>query len=160
MFNIDFRDISNKWIEPDLRQPAILDFIYSIIKPFKTSNNFLQVFRDEINYKLLFNGQVIYIEHYLNDVYDPILRRIFISDAERAPINYLFNKLESRPKTYLYNKSEGQVSLYMYNTLEYNGTITFWVNVPASITFNQIVMTNQIDVYRMAGKQFGFKIIP
>jgi len=160
MFNIDFKDIALKWLEPDLRLPAILDFIYSLMKPIKTTNNSFQQFRDQVNYKLLFNGQVMYLERYLNDVYDPIKRRIFISDAVRKPINYVYNKLEDKPKMYLYNQSEEQTPIYLYNRLESNGTISFWVNIPEDVTYNTIVITAQINIYKMAGKGFGFKTIP
>lgn len=160
MFNIDLRDLALKWIEPDLRIGKLLDFIYTMMKPLKNTNNLLQAFRNQVNYKLLFNGQVIYLERYLNDVYDPINRRIFISDAVRKPIHYLYNKLESKPNTYLYNNSEAHAPFYLYNQVEHNGGISFWVNIPEEINYNTIVISNQIKIYKLAGKGFGFKVIP
>lgn len=160
MFNLDFRDLVLKWLEPDLRLGRFLDFIYSLVKPLKTTNIAFQAFRNQINYKLQFNGQVIYLERYLNDVYDPISRRIFISDAVRKPIHYLYNKLESKPNTYLYNNSEGHAPFYLFNQIEHNGGISFWVNIPWDVNYNTIVITNQIKIYKLAGKGFGFKTIP
>lgn len=160
MFNVDFKDIVLKWLEPDLRLPKILDFIYSMMKPLKSINNDFQAFRNHVNYKLLFNGQVIYLERYLNDVYDPINRRIFITDAIRKPINYVYNKLEDKPKIYVYNESELHTPIFLYNKSESDGSITFWVNIPEEITYNTIVITAQINIYKMAGKGFGFKTIP
>ncbi|MDT8337181.1 MAG: hypothetical protein RQ856_05060 [Candidatus Izemoplasmatales bacterium] len=203
MFNVDFVDIGRKWLALDLRKAKIIDFYSALIKPIKTLNNALNVFRDKINYELLFNGQVILLERFLNDSYDPILRRIFITDAARIPIKYWYNKAEAKPKTFLYNKWNAQTTYHIfqglfssdfvviqtlfgeqiykslrqnvnkqpeinpsdwifvknasffYNNVEIGGQVDFIVNVPNTINFNPLLMADEINIYKLAGKRFN-----
>lgn len=201
MFSIDFIDIMKKNIPVFLRKTRLLDFVSSLLKPLRTLNDLLLLFRDDIDYKLLFNGQVIVLEHYLNDIYDPVLRRIFISDYQKIKIDYLYNKQESKPKTFLYNKWQPNILYHTFqgffsgdfvqkstllgekiflstaltinenpevtpskwfliknaksfrNNIERASEFDFVVHIPQSISFNSIIVLNQISTYKLAGKR-------
>ena len=103
MFNINVRDIALKLVPPLLRKTKLVEFLYSIIKPLQTINDSFSLFRNDIDYALSFNAQIIYLEHFLNDKYDPNLRRIYITDVANIKHNYIYNNVESFTPIYLYN---------------------------------------------------------
>ncbi len=162
----------------------MLDLMYSILKPLKTVNVLFVAFRLAIQYKLQFNAQIIYLEHYLNDLYDPAKRDIYIEDTANIEFNYLYNTIENRPPIYLfnnnnidslYNSSETSSSIvsnaseasplylgsligmpfYFLNNSEYANQVDYIVMVPVGISYNELLMRKQILTYNQAGKRFN-----
>lgn len=135
-------------------------FLKFLSKPIRTLITDFTNFYVKKRYDLAFNGQVVYLEHVLNDFFDEVDRGIYISDSpEAAESNYLFNEVEGNEETYLFNVSELQSPLYLYNQQE----LTFWpdfiVNVPAAVSFNNNQMTALINRYKLAGKNYIINIV-
>lgn len=142
-----------------IRKPRILAFwsvIALSINGVQTS--FQQLFNDT-KYDLTFNGQVIYLEHYLNDKYDNTQRRIVIEDIELGNSTFLFNKIEENEDTFIYNKTENEDPIYLNNNTEVMAVNNFQVLVPSDITFDEIVFRRHVDKYRLAGKQYEIIIV-
>lgn len=159
MFNIDFKDIADKIIPNLFIKDRFKVFLYCLVRPLKTVNQFFQSFRNNIHYGLLFNAQVIYLEHYLNDQYDSVNRAIYIQDASNVEYNYFSNKIEARPNVYLNNKVEEVPPIYLKNKSEdTDGVVDYIVMVPSYVVFTQLVMRNQILQYNLAGKRFSIQI--
>ena len=124
----------------------------------KSLNNDLFTFRDEIDSKVKVTGQIIYLEKYLNDLYDPVLRRIFITSVARPPEVYIRNNAEEFPQeVYLRNVSEGGAETYVSNSVENAGLFDFIVNIPTTVTFDTNVVRDQVNLYRAAGKEFDIQ---
>lgn len=137
-------------------KPRILAFLKAILKPVQLlEDNFVALVsksRREAN----FTGQVIYLEHLLNDKFDPTQRRIYIDDGQENILPpFVFNKIEDRPN-YLYNKSENKPKFYLYNKSEFFTSADFVVFVPSSILTAslQIEIERQVNYYKQAGKIF------
>jgi hypothetical protein len=152
-FNIDFDDIGKKIIPIRKRKTRFLDFLHVILNQIALINQQLIALRDKVDYKLSHNAQIIYLEHWLNDKYDSVQRRIYIADTANIEYTYFFNRIENRP-VYLYNRSEMQTVFYLLNRTELISPIGYIVMVPTDIPFNSIEMRNDILVYNMAGIQF------
>lgn len=156
-YNINFSNFIKKLLPPFLRGSRMLDWLKALIKPLQTLNTKFNEFMQRIRYKIGFNGQVVYLEHILNDYYDNTLRRIYITDGSSIPLPpYIYNKIENRVQ-YLYNKSEAEPPLYAYNKSEYNTSVDFIVNVPAAILTAQLSQQIRalVNQYRIAGKRFA-----
>lgn len=149
MFNIDFNDIAKKLIPESERGPRFIAWFKSAIRPLVQLHSQFTSFRDDINYKLLFNAQVIYLEHFLNDQYDNVNRQIYIEDTANITYNYLYNENENRPPVYLHNYSSVD---YMRNENEFYETDIKLYNIPEnqpyylnSISNNQYYFYNQYE---------------
>lgn len=137
-------------------QEKHVDWIQSLVKPIQSLANRFAGYAGSIYYRLSFTGQVIYIEHYLNDNLDIQLRRIFISDNTIVLPPYLYNEADQAPDLFLYNNADGEDVFYLYNISDYFLQAEFTINVPSAIPLTlEIVarikrLTNQL-------KQAGVK---
>lgn len=150
---IDFHKILRLILPLSKRKVKIDSWLYIILQPITYLNNLFYQFKEVTNYKLKFNGQVIYLEHYLNDLYDPSQRRIYIEDTSNTDPNYIFNRVELLPALILYNQSEN-TPVYFLNNNEYTEQIDFIVKIPSGININSDLLRLEIDYYKQAGKKY------
>jgi len=131
-----------------------IDWINAILTPIKQLNNAVASYATQVYYRLSITGQVIYLEHYLNDLYDPIDRRIFISEDQLLLPPFLFNKIDNKEPWYL-----GEQNDFLYNQIDYVGN-RFIINVPNALPLT-LTLFNQIAKSTLKYKQVGtsFKII-
>jgi hypothetical protein len=159
MFSLNFKDIGVKLLPPVLKKERMIALVSVCLHPLKYVNDLLNALRDEKNYFLRFNGQIIYLEHFLNDQYDPVYRRIYIEDVANLEPIYLYNNAEERTPVYLHNKEEGADPVYMINRREYILEFEYIVKVPNDLVFNEIEMRSKINRYNIAGKRYIIEVI-
>ena len=100
-------------------QSRHLDWVESLLKGLQDINDMFDDCALETKYLMNLTGQVIYLEHYLNDLFDPDLRRIFISDDSILLAPYLYTIADGHtPVWYLYNIADGEPPFYLYNTID------------------------------------------
>jgi len=136
-----------------------LDWIKSFLSPLQTLNKLFKAYTDDIMYHLYLTGQVIYLEHYLNDLFDAEQRRIYISDGALVLPPYLYTKDDySRhnniPILYLYNKADGEAPFYLYNKVAYDVQEEFIINVPSDLPITSY-LENRIRAATNKYKQAG-----
>jgi hypothetical protein len=154
MFNIDFRQIAYNLTPWFLRELRSLAFIYSLIKPLKDLNVIFNSYRTNTLYNLQFTSQTIYLEHYLNDQFDPINRAIFITTIDLVTITFIGRYFEPIYNIIEYNNIEGQLNPFVYNNAEQSALPNFIVNVPAALSFNSDEMKEKINFYNQSGKTY------
>ncbi len=146
----------NSWFVESLAGNKHMSWVSALVSPLQTMNAWLWEFVQATRYKMYLTGQVIYLEHYLNDLFDPDLRRIFISNSVPATAPFVFNKVENNP-VYIYNKAEAEDPFYLRNIADYLSQYDFIINVPSDITLTT-AFTNQIrsavNYYKQAGKKY------
>lgn len=161
-FGLNILQLVKGLIPLKIRGDRFMAWIGALVAPIQTLNVTFASLVDDLRYKQKFNGQVIYLEHILNDQFDPNGRDVYIDDpSEYILENYIFNVSEDPQTLILYNKSEGQPPLYLYNLDEVAANNDFIVYVPDTITFNSAVevqMRAIINRYRHAGKRYSFEI--
>lgn len=145
-----------------LRGTKQLAWLKTLLSALQTSNFNFTIFVSTTLFYLSFNGQVIYLEHILNDQFDLSLRRIYIDDDSGVNITPLvvFNKSEKQPSLVVYNKSENQVPTgAVFNKNAVVGNMDFIIYVPNGIlTTQRIAAMNQvINKYKIAGKRYIIK---
>ncbi len=157
MFNIDWNILTRRILPTIFRQPKWQDWAMVLVRGLKDIHTAFLQFRADTTYWLYFNGQIIYLEHVLNDQFDPTSRGIYIENLADIQYDYLHNSIEQRTPVYLDNKSENKPFDYFVNQSEYDTHVTFTVWVPVSVTFDQNKMKAIVNKYRIAGKTYDIK---
>lgn len=159
---LNFRQVFKYLVPSLIRGERFEAWIGALLQPVQTLNEGFVSDAESIRYFLRFTGQVVYLEHLLNDLFDNNLRRIYIDDPSDIQIitPYVFNKVEQQPPIFIYNKVEGEDAVFIYTKAELGlGTDDFIVHVPTGI-FNPTIETQMsfyIDKYRIAGKRYSFQ---
>ena len=134
-----------------------LDWLKSLSKPLFDTYELFRLVTVDILYRMNLTGQVIYLEHYLNDLFNNVERRIIIKDGTLDFPPYIYNKSENEADLFIYNKSENEDPFYLYNINDYGGEYEFIVCVPAVITLTE-ELTNRIksavNQYKQAGVRY------
>ena len=158
MFNIDFDKIIELLLPIALRRPRLKAYLKAVSKPLKQLYNTFTAYRLHVLQSITHTGQVMYIEHLLNDLYDPLSRNIYLDDSTDARLDdYLFNAAEGQDVMYLFNDSEEEEAEYVYNSSEYDAINDFIVKVPSHLYAHILSIKATIDNYRQAGKRYSIE---
>ncbi|WP_107039978.1 hypothetical protein [Brumimicrobium mesophilum] len=160
MIQFDVNNIVENNISPRLRKVFTLAFFKACASPLVVSFSTFYQFYEDKKYELLFNGQVIYLEHLLNDQFDNINRGIYITDApQQADQIVLYNENENNEETVIFNIPENEPPIVTYNYSEMLAWPDFIVNIPSSVVFNQTQLKAYVNKYKLAGKNYIINIV-
>lgn len=161
---IVFKTVFKFLIPFSIRNPKMVEFVGALLQPLQTVNGWFVDFVEGTRYDLRFNGQVVYLEHVINDQFDTNFRRIYIDDpaGQQVFAPYIFNRIEEQPPLYLFTISDAKPlleNIVLRNASELVVTTDFVVYVPVSIftTALQVQISALIDKYRIAGKRYTFQ---
>lgn len=71
------------WLLPiSLRKSKVVSYLVALIKPIQNLFVDFLYFRNQQLYDAEINGQTIKLERVLNDTFDPVERRIYITDGD------------------------------------------------------------------------------
>lgn len=149
-FDIDFSKLI-LWLLPHfLRRRRLFSFIGCLCFPvIKLYDEFI-LFRSETIYKLDHTGQVFSLENVLNDRFDTVSRRIFITDAYTKQRKYIYARVEVKPKFLGF--------IYLHNRADYADTgVDFIVWIPGSVYVSEEDMYEVralLNFYKLAGKRY------
>jgi hypothetical protein len=142
-------------------EAKIIANLRSIIKPIQELSDNLEAYQFQTMQFLDYTGQNIALENLLNDNYDNLQRRIFITEnnvTNQAVIIDIYLQGESDPSpTSIYLQGEvsptpfsfylqGEVIQTLYN---------FTINIPSSISFDTNLVTRQVKNYSESAKTFN-----
>jgi len=160
VFNIDIDKIIELLLPIALRRPRLKAYLKALSKPLKQLYNTFTAYRLQVLQSITHTGQVMYIEHLLNDLYDPQSRNISLEDSTDARLDdYLFNAAEGQDVMYVRNDSEEEEAVYIYNSSEYDAINDFIVKVPLELSNRILSVANTVDKYRQAGKRYVILVI-
>lgn len=129
--------------------------------PLQTVSNDVDSYENNTRYELQFNGQVMYLEHRLNDAFDNALRRIYIDDPQPTNIQptVITNRADNQPTLIVRNRGEASTqTATFYNIVELQTRFDFVVFVPTSIhTTSANALRSTVNYYRVAGKIWTFQ---
>lgn len=147
-------------ISPRLRKVFTVELLKVLASPLVITFSAFYQFYEDKKYELLFNGQVIYLEHLLNDVFDENNRGIYITDAPQqiAPV-VVFNQSEENEEMVLHNISEGEVEVVLFNESESLSWPNFIVNIPSAVVYNDLQLRALVNKYKIAGKNYIINIV-
>lgn len=146
-------------IPPAHRYDWWIDYHKATIKPLDQLLQSFYSFFDQKKYELTFNGQVIYMEHVLNDQFDTIDRLITITDSSLLDSLFLFTEAEANEPTYIHTAAEAATPLYLNTYAEYYDDVDFIVNIPSTVTFDLEQLKYWVNKYRIAPMRWDINII-
>lgn len=159
MFNIDYKKTAFNYLLIKFRGPWNIAFLSAIIEPLEMLYNEFLRYRDENLGKLKVTNQKFSIQKHLNDLFDPLERRIEIVKAVLYDGIYLYTEAEDDPartKTqWLYVDAS---PIYLFTEAELNSDIDFIVRVPAGI--NEIRLRAEIEYYMLQSKNYKLETLP
>ena len=144
-----------------LRQLKRMAWLESLLAPADDIQQDFVRWGQTTLYALDFTGQVISLERRLNDEFDPVLRRIYLSDDAYIQESFLFRDAttnSSEETEFLFydgTHSSGE-AFWLYQD-GYAGEVDFYVNVPASLAYDAPRLTALVHQYKMAGKRFALQ---
>ncbi len=158
VFNINYERLITLLLPTRLRGATIQDLLKAFLKPFQILFNQFISYREATIITLTHTGQVMYIEHILNDTYDEDQRRIHIDDGDeyRYP-EFLYNYSEGQQALELNNYDNGQIE--MNNAIEFNLINDFVVKIPATLPSDDNAIREMVNRYKQAGKRFKIERI-
>lgn len=151
LFDVDFKALVKYVLPVRLRGANMQAWLNALVSPVVYLYGLFYTNRTNNLYRLVHNGQVVYLQAALNDVFDATLRRITITDSiEYYPV-FVYRAVELKPVP-LYIGSENK-PVTLYNAAEVNSTVNgFIVQVPTAITFNTAQMKALVNKYRLVSK--------
>ena len=164
MFNVNFHKIQQLLLPVALRQPRLIAYLKVLAKPLITLFNSFTTYRLYVLDAITHTGQVIYLEHLLNKLYDPIGKHIKIIDStDPRPDKFVFNDAEGQAPIFIYNTIENKAPVFFYNQHEFDNNNDFIVRVPTYLFSAMQQIPATVHKYRQAGKRFTiqtYDVIP
>lgn len=141
-----------------LRKPSLSAIVQIASTPLKSLYYKWYNWRTENIYKLEHTGQVCSLEGSLNDKFDPVERRIYISDGQIYETTYIYTEAEAQD-VFLNTESEDS-TIWLRTEPETADTgLDFIVFVPEEIYDTQIYALHaHVDYYKAGGKRYNIFI--
>ena len=157
MYNIKFQKVVVDLLPWFLRSIRMKQWVGVLSFGNKLVWDRFNSFRLEKDYLMNFTGARIYLERYLNELFDPTAKGIVVENLTLPKSVILFNKVEGRDRAFLRNKSELTPAFYFYNKQDYKNEISFRVKLPASLPANRtnkILIGKEVDRFLVAGRKY------
>lgn len=142
------------------RKPLIAAFVQSMAQGVNiVYGNFMR-WRQNKQYRLSHNGQVCYLRAVLNDQFDPIERRITITDTT-ANMDLLILYCRDIDMAALVPSRGADNSMTLYRRGSDDSGYDFWVNIPIAL-YNTVDMERLkaiVSTYKLASKRFSINYI-
>lgn len=142
----------------ELRKKGFVSFMAAALYPFIDLHARLLYSRQSIQYKLGINYQTCNLERLLNDNYDFENRGIFITNT---PITFLpllvSQQSEARPLK-VAQPGEGEPLKVAQRTETAAGSVSFIINIPIGVFFEEIELRAQVAAYALPTKTFEIRI--
>ena len=146
--NIDFKRVFLLLLPIRLRNGnlliALLDSIGSVL------NVYFLAFTSWLSrkkYELAITPQVCYLERLVNDEFDNVLRRIYISEPSRLDTQYFYRNTDNRNWYFVTGK------FYVDDT-RFGYAYDFIINIPVGLVYNANQMKALINNYKLCGKTY------
>lgn len=156
-YKIDYNKLSVLLLPIRFRQPIIKAILRAFMLPIIKLKREFDTYKSNTDYILNHNSQVCYLQAVLNDNFDPVERRIYITDAPNFEIEkFLWIESEDKP-VMLYDDSF--FMLHSENFIGANG-INFTVNVPSVLsleTGDLSRMRSLLNYYKLASMRYNIQ---
>ena len=158
IFNINFKKLAIEWLPTFLRNPFWIAFLLVLIIPLESLyNEFLRARKQNL-IRINTTCQKFSMQKRLNDLFDPLERRIEIVKAVLFDGTYLYTEAEDdqwRTKTqWLYIDS---LPIYLYTEAELNSEFDFIVKVPGGL--NELQLRAEIEYYMLQSKNYRIELL-
>lgn len=158
-YKIEYTKLGILYLPTFLRRLNNLAFVQAFIRPIDSLYYLWSNWRTENIYKLEHTGQVCSLRGSLNDKFDPLYRRIYITDGQEHDVFYIFTEAEQQD-VWMHTEAENDV-IWLYTEAETaDSGLDFIVYVPQEIFNSQIEgLHAHIKIYKQGGRRYKIMII-
>lgn len=155
IYDVDIKRLFRLLLPMKWRQVGIMAMVETLTSPIAGMPNELRKYKTNCECRMTYNGQVCKLRGLLNDEFDPIQRRITITDAKGDNISkrYLF----------IYARGMGQqVELPNKVRERHSPSLDMWdfeVNIPVGLKPQETRIKALINEYKLASKRYNINYI-
>lgn len=156
IYDVNIKRLALLTLPTWLRKPLSGALIYAGVIPLVRLLGELRSFRKSTNYRLRHNGQVCKLRGVLNDLFDPELRRISLTDSEDGASTEIWRVCHRGVGQWAIVPLRGMGAISIHRE-GFGGTsgYDFWVNLPEDLKGSEIRLRAVVNMYKLAGKRFA-----
>jgi hypothetical protein len=165
IYNIDWSNVGRNLLfwrwrrDKNGNRAKLMANLDSIMASVQVTSNKLNTLDDETDDFLQYTGQHKVLEEFLNNKYDIVQRRIFITENDIAGLDPVVMGISgetvSQPVVMGLSGETVAVPVSMAVSLEALQDNNFTVNIPNAVTYDEPTLRAQLDNYVLAGKQYN-----
>ncbi len=156
-YDIDYKKLAVMLLPIVLRKAVITVFVYVLVKPVQMTANAFDKYRTDTDYRLSHNCQVCYLRAMLNDKFDPLQRRIVITDVPAVPSLLLYRRSQNRFQMAPLRSSGTAIKVGRRGYGGIDG-YDFSIIVPQELLqdtiYNEDRLRALVDTYKLASKRY------
>ena len=161
LYDVNFKRLALLLLPTFRRRPLLAALAYAAVSPLQWLHTRFILWKRESDYRLEHNGQVCYLRGLLNDLFDPIDRRITVTEEVSNVGNIVLHRREVQRAVRLPARGSGR--MVVLNRRGYGGVsgYDFWVNIPVAL-LDEIDTDRAravVDSYKLASKRYQINFI-
>lgn len=155
-YDVEFKKLALSLLPQRLRQCTLAAYCYCLVTPVSGLHARFMKNRKDVHYRLHHNGQVCYLRAVVNDSFDPISRRIIITDAVALSSMIIYARSVGRWKL-IPRRNTGEALILNRRGFDGITGYDFVVQIPAELnltTNDEKRMRSIINTYKIASKRY------
>lgn len=160
-YEVNFKRFALLLLPTFWRRPILATIAYAMVSPLSYLHTRFVLFRRDSVYRLTHNGQVCYLRAVLNDQFDPIERRITITEDAAGGGDLLLYRREEDRGHLLPGRATGRATIVNRRGFGGINGYDFWVNIPAALyeTVDVARLKAIVGTYKLASKRFSINYL-
>ncbi|MWB92997.1 hypothetical protein GON26_01360 [Flavobacterium sp. GA093] len=157
-YKINFKVLAVQLLPTFLRKQNLAQLMQLCVTPISSLYDLWYDWRFKNIYKLEHNGQVCSLRGSLNDLFDPVERRIYIGEGQFYETTYIFTEAEGQ-EVWIETDSEDKTIFLRTESETADTGLDFIVYVPETI-YNLSLdgLRAHINFYKAGGKRYNIFI--
>ena len=161
LYDVNFKRLALLLLPTFRRRPLLAALAYAAVSPLQYLHTRFMLWRRDTDYRLLHNGQVCCLRGLLNDLFDPIDRRITVTEEVSNVGNIVLHRREAQRAVRLPARGSGR--MVVLNRRGYGGVsgYDFWVNIPVALLdeIDTDRVRAVVDSYKLASKRYQINFV-
>lgn len=156
VYRVNVRRLALLALPTWLRRPVVGALVYAGVSPLGRLLQELRAFRGATSYRLGHNGQVCKLRGALNDLFDPVMRRIVVEDAVADESRYPTSLWVREAGRWLsVRERAGGVTVVGGRGFAGSGGYDFVVVLPVDLVVDECRLRAVVNVYKLASMRFA-----
>lgn len=153
-FSINFSRLVVLLLPIDLRKIKTIKYLQALVEPIRYLYQQFLDFRLSMIYENQINGQVINLERVLNDTFDPIERRIYITDGDYFEPPVFYEEWKNKPVIFYAEGDSRNPIYYSVDNADNVVSVNFYVHVPNAVFTEKTRIRALVNKYKAFGRLF------
>lgn len=156
-YDVNFKRLALLLLPTFWRKPLIASIAYAAVSPLSYLHTRFILYRRETIYRLTHNGQICHLRAVLNDQFDPIDRRISITEASGGESVMMVHNRDVERAQLVPTRETGQAIIVYRRGFDGVNAYDFWVNIPSALydTVDIARLKAIVGTYKLASKRFS-----